>query len=71
VVLGYQADICVRGNVFGVAEEIAGANPRRVSPAIINVQDVITSRPLLWADGGAIGTFGQWGMQMCGQDRDM
>lgn len=62
VVMGFDADICVRGNVFGVAEVDAAANPPRVVPALINFADVVTARPLL--SGGAAGTvqqFGSWG----------
>lgn len=62
VVMGFDADICVRGNVFGVAEEEAGSNPRRIVPAMINFVDVVTARPLL--SGGAAGTvqaIGSWG----------
>jgi hypothetical protein len=70
VVMGFDADICVRGNVFGVAEEVAGALPRRVVPALINFVDVLTARPLL--SGGAAGTvqqMGSWG-GLCYTQRD-
>jgi hypothetical protein len=65
VVLGYQADICVRGNVFGISEELVGAIPRRIAPALINFKDVITSKPLLCNDGNSISQFNEWGMAMC------
>lgn len=70
VVMGYQADVCVRGNVFGISETLQGSQPPRLVPALINVKDVITAKPLLWADGGSIGAFVQWGMHMCGPNRD-
>ncbi len=62
VVIGFDADICVRGNVFGVAEQAANVLPLAVVPALINFTDVITSRPLL--SGGVAGTvqrFDCWG----------
>lgn len=54
VVMGFDADICVRGNVFGIAERAANAVPPSVVPALINFVDVVTSRPLL--SGGHAGT---------------
>jgi hypothetical protein len=60
--MGFDADICVRGNVFGVAEEDATAAPPNVVPSMMNFVNVVTSRPLL--SGGAAGTvqaFASWG----------
>jgi len=54
IVMGFDADICVRGNVFGIAEPAANAAPPGLVPALINFTDVVTSRPLL--SGGNAGT---------------
>jgi Isochorismatase family len=54
IVMGFDADICVRGNVFGISEQAANVVPLSLVPALINFVDVVTSRPLL--SGGAVGT---------------
>jgi hypothetical protein len=54
IVMGFDADICVRGNVFGISERDANAPQPSLVPALINFVDVVTSRPLL--SGGAAGT---------------
>lgn len=62
IVMGFDADICVRGNVFGVSEKAEGVNPPSLVPALLNFADVLTSRPLL--SGGGAGTIQQidsWG----------
>lgn len=70
VVMGFDADICVRGNVFGVAEQAANVMPPRVVPALINLVDVITARPLLsGGNAGTIQQLGEWG-RLCYTMRD-
>ncbi|MEM7191045.1 MAG: hypothetical protein AAF439_15645 [Pseudomonadota bacterium] len=61
VVMGYQADICVKANVFGVEEIDQSINPGpQLVPSMLNVVNVVTSRPLLSNDGGAIGDAVCW-----------
>jgi hypothetical protein len=60
--MGFDADVCVRGNVFGIPELAANAVPPSVVPALINFADVVTSRPLLsGGDGGTIQSREYWG----------
>jgi len=64
IVTGFDADVCVCGDVFGIAEPVANAAQPTVVPALINFVDVVTSQPLL--SGGATGTiqrFDYWGNQ--------
>ncbi len=62
VVMGFDADICVRGNVFGISEAALNANPPRVVPALINFVDVVTARPLLsGGDAGTVQQMDYWG----------
>ena len=62
IVMGFDADVCVRGNVFGISEAAANANPPSLVPALINFVDVVTSRPLLsGGDAGTIQSMDYWG----------
>jgi hypothetical protein len=62
IVMGFDADVCVRGNVFGIAELAANAVTPSLVPALLNFTDVVTSRPLLsGGDKAAIQTFNSWG----------
>lgn len=61
VVMGFDADVCVCGNVFGASEAVANSVPPRVVPALINFVDVVTSRPLLSGGRAGIQKFDYWG----------
>lgn len=62
IVMGFDADICVRGNVFGVSERAANAIQPSLVPALINFGDVVTSRPLLsGGDAGTVQSMDYWG----------
>jgi hypothetical protein len=69
VVLGYQADVCVSANVFG-STQLMEAPVRRIDeraprptptlvPALVNIANVVTSRPMLFNDGEKIDK--RWG----------
>lgn len=61
VVMGFDADICVRANVFGCPElnedgyDVGSAPAPAADPtlvrALVNEKDVITSRPMLLTGG--------------------
>jgi hypothetical protein len=62
VVMGFDADVCVRGNVFGIAETVLNAHPPSAVPALINFVNVVTARPLLAVGKtGAVQAFDSWG----------
>lgn len=62
VVMGFDADICVCGNVFGVAEPAENFRPPKAVPALLNFADVVTSRPLLSGSVfGVVQDFAGWG----------
>jgi nicotinamidase-related amidase len=69
VVLGFDADVCVRGNVFGIAEEAENVAPARVVPALINFVDVVTARPLLSGGERGIQAYKSWG-SLCYMKQD-
>lgn len=57
VVIGCDADICVRANVFGSTEFVDSTSPLgtvtppRLVPALLERKDIVTSRPMLIAAG--------------------
>lgn len=71
VVMGFEADICVKANVFGSQQvsEVAvpqGGGPApaplpTLVPALVNEANVVTSRPMLLNGGGGPIGAGWWG----------
>ena len=67
VIMGYQGDMCVHGNVFGMLtfeegeRNVPSDSPPKLVGTVINQKDVVTSRALICPDGGTI-TKNEWGL---------